>query len=418
MIGDFIQLNAFTIAVVKLGKICCRGEEYFNEEATVRIIWDEFLVDLDKRIEEQDTYDKLSIFIKVAQTNLTVFADKLYNLYSNLEPCKESCHLKIKGFLYQIATEVVETIETLNTKYSDLFYLNGDIPYWIIYNNKKAIAYQNRIKHNLELRQVDPELTHILDSHLSGLHIPGNSKIKSWRQFFYLQNLTWGLLAYVESPTSDTDTLKLLKILIGWNFNPLVFYEFMLEYSVQLINADMPYEEQEMELLVFLRTIENIRPERKDGYNIDVPPIQESICSYLQRELATVARMKDVLMPYTVNGLNGRTSNYYFEVATTIEELFFLVRIMLEVRFIKTKFKANLYSFVARHIRTDRSKSPSTQYMRNVFAPNKEVPSRIIRKIRGWLMTMISYIDTHFGSQLKIWAVGAGTYSLLSELNF
>ncbi|WP_316753288.1 hypothetical protein [Pedobacter gandavensis] len=416
MIGDFIQLNAFTVAAAELGKICCGEEKYHNEEATIRGIWDEFLVDLEKRIEEQDTYDKLSIFIRIAQSNLTVFADKLYKLYTNLEPCKESCHLEIKDFLYQIAIEVKETLETLYTKYAEHFEMNADIPYWIIYVNKKAIAYQNRIKHNLELRKVEPELIQIVDSYLNCLHVPGDSKIKSWRQFFYLQNLSNDILTYIETSRSETDTLKLIKILIGCNFNPLVFYEFMLDYSVRLVSADMPYEEQEMELLIFLRTIENVRPERKNGYNIEVPSIQESVCSYLQRELATVAKMKDVLMPYTINGSNGRTSNYYFEVATTIEELFFLMRVMLEVRFIKTKFKANLYSFVSRHIRTDRSKSPSAQYMRNIFGPNKEVPSRIIRKIRGWLMTMINYIDTHFGGQLKIWFIGALSYSFIFDV--
>ena len=117
-----------------------------------------------------------------------------------------------------------------------------------------------------------------------------------------------------------------------------------------------------------------------------------------------------------VNGKNGKKSSYYFDVSMTLEELFFLLKIMVEVRLIKTKFKSNLYSFVATHIRTERTKTPSEQYMRNIFGPNREVPSRVIRKVRGWLMTIINYIDTHFGDQLKMCFFAVGTYSFFMKI--
>jgi hypothetical protein len=122
------------------------------------------------------------------------------------------------------------------------------------------------------------------------------------------------------------------------------------------------------------------------------------------------------MMLNAVNSKSGRKSSYYFDVSMTLEELFFLLKIMVEVRLIKTKFKSNLYSFVATHIRTERTKNPSEQYMRNIFGPNREVPSRVIRKVRTWLMTILNYIDTHFGDQLKMWFFAVGTHSFIIEI--
>jgi len=39
----------------------------------------------------------------------------------------------------------------------------------------------------------------------------------------------------------------------------------------------------------------------------------------------------------------------------------------------------------------------------------REVPVRVIRKVRGSLVTMVNYIDTHFGNHLKMWVFGIGT---------
>lgn len=418
LIGEFSHLNAFLLLSTELTKSCCRDRKYPEGEIALRLVWDEFLVDIDKRITEQDAHSKLAVFIKIAQNNLVDFLDHLYNLNAKCSPCTERCRLEIKDFIAEIATEVAHILESFSTRFSEYFDINGLLPLWIVYKNKKASAFQNRIIHNLELRKVDPELIHILNEYLSCLHTPGDFKMKNWRQYFYLESLSDDLIYFTELSASEDDTLKLIKILIGYNFNPLPFYEYMLEFSAKLISSDMPYEEQEMELLVLLKTIENIRPERKMGYILDAPEILESVSSFITRELGIVAKMKSVLMPYPVNGANGRNSNYYFEVTTTIEELFFLIRVMLEVRFIKTKFKSNLYSFVARHIRTDRTKNPSTQYMRNVFGTNKEVPVRIVRKIRAWLMSMINYIDTNFGGQTKLWFLAILNYSFIFRVVF
>ena len=414
MIAGFIHVNAFIKAVSELKENCCRSKAYSNGETVLKTIWDEIVADLENRIKEQDNRDKLSTFIKVAQNNLTVFADHIFLIYQQCEPCSGNCRLEIKDFLGYIGTEIIKILESLHNNYSDLFDINANAPIWLIYNNKAAIPRHKTIIHKLEVNHFDPELILILDSYLEALYKPGGTKIKCWRQFFYMQNLVDELTLFIESLAS-ADTMRLIKLLIGFDFNPLPFYEFFLEYAVTIVSPDMPYEDQEMEWLLLLKTIENVRLEVKAGYNTEVPSILESISDYIQRELGIIAKLKSVMAPYPTNGKDKRGSNYYFSVCTTIEELFFLIRVMLDVRFIKTRYKANLYSFVSNHIKTDRSNNPSAQYMRNVFGLNRVVPLRIVKKIRFWLVAMISHIDSNFGDHLKLWFLGLLTLPNISD---
>lgn len=413
MIAGFIQVDAFMEAVSVLKENCCLNDYSGRNGKTVLFsIWSEITCDLETRINEQD--DKLAMFIKMAQNTLTEFSNNLYHLHQQFEPCSDNCRSDIQDCLKEIGLQSMKKLEELFDNYPDHFDVNGNIPFWLVYNNKQAIPLHKTIIHKMQVKHIEPDLILILDSYLIGLHHPENNAIKSWRQYLYMQNLVDLLVVYLDQAEVG-ETMKLIKLLIGQNFNPLPFYEFFLEYAVTIVSPDMPYEDQEMEWLVLLKIIDNIRPEIKDGYNTEVPTILESISSYVHRELDIISKMKAVIAPFPTDGKEKRGSNYYFSVSTTIEELFFLLRVMLEVRFIKTRYKANLYSFVANHIKTDRSNNPSAQYMRNVFSMNKVVPIRIVKKIRFWLVAMITYIDTHYTDCLKLWFLGILTMPYLLE---
>lgn len=418
LIGEFTQLNAFTDGVAELKEHCCDVEKYHDQEAILKSIWIVFSDALHKKLNDHDSPGRLSLYIKVMQNNLTDFSDRIYCLYKDSTPCQENCRQESKNFLYGIGVEATHILEQLSINFPDHFDKSGGFPQWGVFENQMLVPELKRIVRGLEEKRIDTELIHILGSALESIYSLDGVRLKNWQQLFYLRALAKVLTDFVASPVSDDDALKLIRLLIGYNFNPLVFYEYLLDYIGRVVSDEMPYEEQEMELLALLRTFENIRLECKEGYNTEVVPILESVSSFIQRELDILVKMKEVIAPYQQNGSRGRISDYYFEVSTTLEELFFLMRVMLEVRFMKTKFKSNLYNFVAKHIRTDRSKNPSAQYMRNIFGPNREVPSRIIRKVRSWLMIMVNYIDANFGNQLKLWLLGMLSNSFLIEFFF
>lgn len=399
-------------AVSELKEKCCLYDSVGRKGKTVLFaIWAEISCDLEARLKEQSSFSKQAIVIKMAQNSLTEFSNDIYHLHQQLKPCSHRCRLELQDCLKEIGIQVVKTLEGLLENYAVHFDLNGKVPLWLIYDNKKAIPLHKTIVNKMQVKHIEPELILTLDSFLLGLHHPESNRIRSWGQFIYMQHLIEELVIFIEQ-LGEWETMKLVRLLIGQNFNPLPFYEFFLEYAVTIVSPDMPYEDQEMEWLVLLKIIDNIRPEIRAGFNVEVPTILESISGFIHRELEIISKMKAVMTPFPQE---KRGSNYYFTVSTTIEELFFLIRVMLEVRFIKTRYKANLYSFVANHIRTDRSNNPSVQYMRNVFTMNKAVPMRIVKKVRFWLVAMITYIDTHFTDCLKFWFLGIFTMPWLLE---
>ncbi|WP_199120333.1 hypothetical protein [Pedobacter sp. ASV28] len=403
MLNVFSQLRNFAEFFGELHKNGNVNEDFLIQADLLRSNWKGFRTKLEKRIEEQETPEKLSILIRAVQHNLTSFSNTIYDLYRSYETNDYGVVLKVMELFREIGAEANEILDFLYSNYPEYYDLTSPVSLWKIRANTEAYSKNSLIVWNLGDRNVEPELVEIIKDHLGILCDANNVRVKNWQQFFYMEVLADRLHSFVRLPKDSDDTFKVIKLLIGYDFNPLSFYEFMLEYATRKAGPDGPYGDQEMELLSLLRTIENIRPECKYGYNTEVPPISQSISGSIKRELKIIERMKAVHFPYPDSKKNIIT-NYYFETNTTLEELFLLIRVMLSVDFIKTRFKSNLYTFIERHIRTARTKKPSPQYMRNIIG--REVPDRVVKKIRHWLVIMINYIDANFKDQIKIWTFG------------
>lgn len=416
MLKLFSQLHSFTEVFGELKNLDFPDERYEKQATILKSDWTVFRESLEKRIEEQDTFDKLSIFIRDVQKNLTSFSNKFFELFKNYEAIEYGSLLQIQQQYRNIGQETTEVLNFLQKNYPEYFDFSEEISLWKIYTNKEAYTLSNQIIWNFQQRNVDHELIDILSEHLSILYDTNNPKSKNWYQFEYMDTLAAELYKLSILPKEQVDTLRLIKLLMGYNFNPLVFYEFMLEFSARIAGEDMPYEDQKMELLALLKVIDNIRLECKHGYNLEVLPISQSVGDSIRRDLKIIDKMKTVYFPDFQNSKENGMSNFYFEMNTTLEELFFLNRIMLEIHFIKTKYKSNLYKFIERHVRTGRTNKPSQQYMRNIFGPNKEVPTRVVKKIRMWLMMMVNFIDTNFKDQLKVWPWGFMAISFQDHL--
>lgn len=148
-------MNTFTEGVVELKESCCDGEKYHNQETTLKSIWFDFSGTLHNRLNEQDTQDKLSVYIKVTQNSLTNFADKIYGLYNDILPCKDNCRQEIKGFLYEIGIEATRILEQLSISFPDHFDKFASFPQWGVFDNKILIPQLKHIVHGLEEKGID-----------------------------------------------------------------------------------------------------------------------------------------------------------------------------------------------------------------------------------------------------------------------
>lgn len=416
MLKLFSQLRSFAEVFGELKNLDSADGNYEKHESILRSNWSDFRQGLEKQIEEQDTSDKLSIFIRSVQRNLTSFSNKIFVWFKENENSDCLSLQKIAGLFREIGTDISELLDFFEDNYPKYFDLNNDISLWKIYDNKEVQVKCSQIIRNLEQRNVEQELIEIVKEYLGILYNTSSRWIKDWARYSYIETLSNELKAFSQTSNEEDITLKLIKLLIGYDFNTILFYEYMLRYSVRVSGTDMPYEDREMELLVLLKTIEDIRPECKHGYNKNVPPIGPSVSDSIKRDLKNIEKMKIVYLPNYPGSKGKSFTNFYYEVNATLEELFFLVRIMLEVHFIKIKFKSSLYAFIERHVRTTRTKTPSPKYMRNIFGPTKTVPVRVIKSIRIWLVMMINYIDTKFGDLLKVWPFGLISISIQEDI--
>lgn len=373
--------------------------DYHEKENGLKDTWSAFDRRLQQRIGEQDTDEKLSVFIKITQDRLTDFADHVFDYYINVEEATSDLEVRMKTLFRDIENEVVRVLEFLKVNFSANYNFYGKVPKWVFYDSKDVLLKTSSIISGLQNKAVKNDLIEILKSFLD------HYQFKNWHECLYYQRMSSTLNRFVESKATEDDTMRLIKLLIGYNFNPLTFYEFMLEFACSVVDKDDAYEDQEIKLLHLLKIIENIRPEITKGYNLEVQPIQESVGCSIRRELELITKLKQVEALTVLNGSGGKSSWYNFEVVSTIEELILMVKIMLAVRFIKTRYYANLYRFIERHIKTDRSMNASPQYMRNILAPGWIFSPKVIRQVRSWLAAMITYIDTHFADQLRILCV-------------
>ncbi|RLJ77365.1 hypothetical protein [Pedobacter alluvionis] len=380
------------------------GREYAKKESQLKETWSSFSERLQQRIGEQDTDEKLSVFIKITQDRLTDFADKVFEYYKEVESSTTECQVKQKLLFNDIENEIVKVLEFLKLNFSNCFNYFGKVPRWIFYINKDVVTKKNSIISGLEKKSVNEDLIVIISSFLDKFQDSGTLNFKNWHQYIYYKKMVRALCKFVESPDTDDDTMNLIKRLIGYNFNLVTFYYFMVDYIEKMVVKNAPFEEPEITLLQILKNVGNIRPELSNGYNPEVQPILESVNGSILHQLSVIAKLKQVDIPDITGGTRQKKAWHYFEVSSTLEELLFFFKVMQAISFIKTRYNSNLYRFVERHIKTDRTRNPnpSPQYMRNIFAPSWEFSPKVVRKVRSWLTRMIAYIDAHFPDQLRI----------------
>lgn len=372
------------------------GEFLFSEsERMVRDNLKEFNLTFKQKLAEQDTNQNLGVFVKITQDHLTTLVDRVYKSYNELEISTTRICTSVQGVLTEVAKQILWALEFLELHFSKFFNFSADVPQWII----GARAQEDGIHNLLQLlakRNIDTELLDIIENFIipfSGLEFYPR---KTWHQYHYFQKLISELERFVQDSPDHDETERLIKLLTGYNFNILIFYEFMLKYAHRLIGIETTLYEREIKLYNLIKFVENIRPETSQGYDNDVPHILESVSASLRRELGMNMQL-DELKPLSIDSKQGKNSGFYFEVAATIEEVIFVLKVLMALKFIKTKYNADLYRFVEAHIKTERNKSGTPQYMRNVLAPGWVFNSKLINKVHSSLTSMIQYLINNFG---------------------
>lgn len=386
--SSFEKLEALIDALVASGDSPSKPDQFIEEE--VPEIEVSFRKRLINRISEQRSLDDLALFVQDTQVRMTVFTEKVYAFFEQGEKLGEAALPSHQKLLFDLGMKMTDHLNYLRVHYSKVFNESGPVSPWVYLKNKQTSNYTVLLE-RLNQRVDDEALLRILEDYLSCLHNPKNTFIQNWRQYFYLQDLAKEIdLLLIMSSSQKDLRIALIRRLIGFNFNPLVFYEYLIERIADVAGDVLPYEVRELELLNILKGVSTIRTENEIGLLSNVMPLRDSICGSIEHDLANIARMKTLSQAEGTNSMA-----FYFMVSLTLEQLLFFFRLTMEEAHVRCKYHSHLYAFISRHIRVQRSESPSEHYMRNVFSA-KEVPQKVVRAVRAALMTLVNRIDSTY----------------------
>lgn len=371
-------------------------------ESVCKDSWFTLCVNLQKVMCELDSGHKLSVFIKLSQELLTNFAEKIFNEYLSLGSSNSDEHLKRKKVFSELEDEILKVLEFFRCNFPGYFNHSSRVPCWLLYVDQDIQVKTGNILSGLDKYLINKDLKSILTNFCYNIQTEGVIAIENWDKYIYCKRLVAELDCFLDSVINQQGTEGLIKILVGYDFNSLDFYEFMLKYTASIAGDDQPVEDRENNLLNFLKLINDVRPESQQRYNSDAPSLNESVSAAIRREIKTLKKKRDLDEWIISDAKEKGKLRHYFEVVTTIEEFFFLIKVMLAVRFLKTNYNANIYRFVESCIKTDTSTGASHGYMRNIMSPSWTFSPKVIRKMRAWLMTMVTYIDTHFTKELRL----------------
>jgi hypothetical protein len=348
------------------------------------------------RIEEQLFSYTLETDRKVllydVQFHLTELVDLLFELSG-----KEQISGRIFDVFQTVAEKSVAVLNHLFARYIAYFNLSGKLPAGY-FRNAHASNYErvHKIITLLYAEKIDVDLVQVLNTYLMNDGPQDLYLLHTWQQWQYLQEMINWLDLYTQQQTGERVGSNLLLILIARNFNSIHIYAYFLKLISRITLADQPLENQQQDLLYLLKEVRQVIVDPKYIYDVNVQPLKQSLIECLTAELEYVEQREKVVVKHFRNSADT-PSRFYFDVAVTLAEFMFLIKVWLEISFIHTKFKSYVYEFISNHIHTKRAENLSKKSMRNHLS-STYLPDRLVLNVRDWLSKMINHIDLHYKS--------------------
>jgi hypothetical protein len=351
------------------------------EEITQVLLWE---------IAEEYDNQKHPEIIGQIQSKLTFYAEAVANFEKDPKLCISTNEICI--FLHQ---QVVRVLNHMRTYYPADFNLDALLPahYTEIIQHHSVNEVASLLE-SLKNTGADEGLLSILKTYLSATGSSERFQIKTWRQLVFQQDVYKGLNQFSNCTKKDL-TLELLKMLIALEFNSIQIYGYFIRYLEKITLGDQEFALQLERLSFLIKSFRQVRVEALTFYDPNAPSLKISVLESVTAEVAYVEQKEKIFLQTFKTVSPENSTNFYFKVAITLQELMFFFRVALEVTFIATKFKSYLYEFINNHIQTENAENLSKQSMRNHFN-NKLFPDKVVLVVRTWLTKMIEHIDLFY----------------------
>ena len=376
-----------------------RPAEYEKQKGMNNEIFHNFQNRLDIKIAEQETDQKLKLLIRNCVTKLASFANDFNGFYErNFIYIDESLE-DFKYLFYEIEGKLFDTYQYLRYSFSDCF--NNELPIPKAFYGMIDYQVHPHLIGKLSEKQIDKALLQILNDFLDTPSTAQTYNIQTWLQLNYFERLNDALLSFANQAPSQNDTLMLIKVLVRKNFNHDAFYEYMIAYVEDLSTNDATYEEQEIDLYKFGDIIEQVRPIKNLGFNLEVLTIQESISVLVKSGKKRIRELNNNLVSNASEGVKKNQNFFSWRYFGPFTEIMFFLRIVVRMKIISIKSWSALYHVLSNQSSSVRSKSPSTGHLRNQNVKDEDVPPKVVKKVVETLKRILAYIEENFKSQLR-----------------
>jgi hypothetical protein len=301
----------------------------------------------------------------------------------------------ILPILLWLQNSIFELLDHIQTYFGVYFDFGRELPVGFVEQFKPGYASFENISGKLAEAQVDPDLSLLIRNFAEATDKSERFKIRNWRQWDFLVKTTLAIDHFFDNiPKGDID-LELLKMFICLEFNSIQVYAYFLKYIERITLAENSFQDQKQQLLYLLKVFKQVRIEAEYRYDRQVLSLKTSILESLHAEINYLEDKQQLFLQQFKSTNPEAPSKFYFTVMSTLAELMFLFRLMLEVGFVETKFNSYLYEFVSNHIRTKNAENISKKSQRNHFN-NKPFPDRVVQNVRLWLTKMTNHLDLYY----------------------
>jgi hypothetical protein len=389
MVNTLIKIKAVTTTIASY------GEDQFNNRIPDELqgIISEDANQMIIRIEEQlfgyNEADRKA-YLNDVQFHLTELADQLLALSQDIKTSAS-----VSGLFSTMSERAITVLKYLFDHLHAYFNLAGKLPAG--FSSMAHAADTERIEKivdGLRTMEIDPDLIDLLNAYMVHAGLEEIYPLRTWHQWQYLRETINWLDQFTQLQTAVKPECRLLLDLVARNFNSIRIYAYFMKYISRITLADKSFQDQQQDLLYLLKLLRQVLVDSRYVYDAHVQPLKDSLIDCLKAELEYVEQREKVFVDHYKSTTNS-PSRFYFEVAVTLAELMFLVKVWMETNFIQTKFKSYVYEFISNHIRTKRAENLSKKSMRNHLS-NPYVPDRLVLNVREWLNKMIAHIDLHY----------------------
>lgn len=329
-------------------------------------------------------------YIVSLQFQLTYMADRIFGFDRD-----DKKSVKISTVFVWLQTSIFELLIHIRTYFGFYFDFGMDLPAGFVGHSKLGYQSFDNLSGKLTETKVDPDLSLLIRTFAEATGKSERFKIRTWRQLDFLLKTIGAVEHCLDTiPGNDID-LELLKIFISRNFNSIQVYAWFLKYIERITFADNSFQDQKQRLLYLLKVTKQVRIGDKGCFDPKVQSLQTSIVESLDAEIRYLEDKHQLFLQEFKSTNPEDPSKFYFTVMSTLGELMFLFRLMLEVGFVETKFNSYLYEFVSNHIRTKNTENISKKSQRNLFN-NKPFPDRVVQNVRLWLTKMTNHLDLYY----------------------